>query len=1154
MDYIALFVLYVFNLSKTSSTDFMTTSIYENLRYWRTSLADGALGEGKFTQADRKRFVDVPSEAVKSGVLPREAIERVFRGQASARTMGIRFWPLVMARKSSHGAARAGGLPELVAPVVTEATVDRKGVITPTRNAMARDLLTPLPSGEFSIGTVDALDSFLTENPLPDLMIEGQWQAYLVHCRKMVDAVSQGWPRGDADYQAIGSGFLELADDANATVRGILDLYDKLLAEAPQVPLLMQIVQPRQSTTNPDHRIEREFSRRLGHSNPNFPLAEHQRQVLAWLDASTLGEVIAVNGPPGTGKTTMLLSAVAGLWVRSAIRGEEPPVIVAASSNNQAVTNIIDAFGKDFGKGDGPFAGRWLPEVESFGMFLASHSRRLEAAKRYQTEEFQAERETVPYVQRAKDAYLQAARAAFPDLINPDLASVVAALQKRLVGEAEKLAQIDRANSTRQAAGTALKMILGDDPEAAEAARVEEAATRKTAIDKLHAARVALDQHLASESTLTALVGFMASVKEKRALRARLAIGDLVPGLETAKQVSDIEDRVRADLRSAEEALQSAEQALAKARSLRRDFQEAEGNWARASEVLGGGDDLDDLERRADLDVRFFLFLLATHYWEGRWLLAMEADLAGIVAAKGKNGKATVIPRWHRRMMLTPCAVATFASLPGKMTYTRRDGGKWATEYLFDFIDLLIVDEAGQVLPEVAGASFSLAKRALVIGDTQQIEPISSVPRPVDVGNLRNSGLLASEADIDTLSDRGICSTTGSAMRLAQQACRISPYPDLERGLYLFEHRRCYDEIISFSNALCYKGKLRPLRGKAPSDAGLPALGHLHIDGRAFTSGSSRANPLEAQTIAAWLDDNRAALEGRYGRPLEQIVGIVTPFGRQVREIREACANRRIAVEGREGMTIGTVHALQGAERPVVIFSPVYSKHADGGFIDASPSMLNVTVSRAKDSCLVFGDMDVLAAAQSGSPRAILADFLFASEANALEFAAEPRADLKQDSGQLQMLRDAAGHDAFLMDALSGGGRRYTIVSPWVIASTMERVGLLSAFAAAVRRGSEIDVFTDPFLNMGQAAGGVTQMEAVEKVFSKIGVRLHKLPKLHSKIVAIDTDLLCIGSYNWLSADRHGQYARHETSFVYRGQHLEEEIATIVGSLRGREK
>ena len=82
----------------------------------------------------------------------------------------------------------------------------------------------------------------------------------------------------------------------------------------------------------------------------------------------------------------------------------------------------------------------------------------------------------------------------------------------------------------------------------------------------------------------------------------------------------------------------------------------------------------------------------------------------------------------------------------------------------------------------------------------------------------------------------------------------------------------------------------------------------------------------------------------------------------------------------------------------------------------------------------------------------------------------------------------------------------------------------------------------------------LTQMEALEKTFSRIGVRLHKLPKLHSKIVAIDSNVLCIASYNWLSADRHGQYARHETSFVYRGQHLQEEISIIVRSLQRLEK
>lgn len=125
--------------------------------------------------------------------------------------------------------------------------------------------------------------------------------------------------------------------------------------------------------------------------------------------------------------------------------------------------------------------------------------------------------------------------------------------------------------------------------------------------------------------------------------------------------------------------------------------------------------------------------------------MAMEADLSSIVDSSGKQklGLKKIVPRWHRRMMLTPCAVATFASLPGKMVHSRYlSVNRYATEYLFNFIDVLIVDEAGQALPEVAGASFALAKRALVIGDTQQIEPISSVPMPVDLGNLRDCGLL----------------------------------------------------------------------------------------------------------------------------------------------------------------------------------------------------------------------------------------------------------------------------------------------------------------------------------------------------------------------------------------------------------------------------
>ncbi len=54
---------------------------------------------------------------------------------------------------------------------------------------------------------------------------------------------------------------------------------------------------------------------------------------------------------------------------------------------------------------------------------------------------------------------------------------------------------------------------------------------------------------------------------------------------------------------------------------------------------------LADCDALADTSIRFRIFLLTTHYWEGRWLSEMQAQLpADLDGEKKKTG----VPPWNR--------------------------------------------------------------------------------------------------------------------------------------------------------------------------------------------------------------------------------------------------------------------------------------------------------------------------------------------------------------------------------------------------------------------------------------------------------------------------------------------------------------------------
>ena len=355
--------------------------------------------------------------------------------------------------------------------------------------------------------------------------------------------------------------------------------------------------------------------------------------------------------------------------------------------------------------------------------------------------------------------------------------------------------------------------------------------------------------------------------------------------------------------------------------------------------------------------MRYIQFWLAVHYYESRWLLEENPITE---RQKGKTFESVLNIMYHRLAMISPCMVMTFYMLPKQ--FRAYDGNNKKQYYLYNYIDVLIVDEAGQISPEVAAPSFSLAKKAIVVGDEKQIPPVWGIVRPLDIAMAISSGVIKDKEQYETLELNGLNCSQSSIMKIAVLSSTFHKY---RKGLFLSEHRRCYDEIIDYCNKLVYEGKLEPKRGSFFDDSKnavkdfLPAMGHKQITvSTSQKSGTSRQNKEEAKQIVDWLKHNYSYIVNCYGNNGGKVVGVITPFKSQCSLIKTRI-KKEIPYYA-DCIDVGTVHTFQGAERKVIIFSSVYGNEDGCFFINKEANLMNVAVSRAKDSFLVFGDRGCL--------------------------------------------------------------------------------------------------------------------------------------------------------------------------------------------------
>ncbi len=1135
------------------------------LRYWRASLID----------IDRQQLRPKAEQLLTKPVLKAPALQQFYTKQVAAANVADHA-PLdvvvapfcLVAASTSYRASNARPLyPFWVPAQLTEA-----GELLPPTGPdkaipwLVRDVLEPTAPHFPVLSTMEATEAAPPRwqwDTAPD------WPTYWASAEAFYALLTDtsGWPPSQAKvdgWSVQRHCTLTLASAQGMSAR--LIAFYQYLEQRPALPSLLtallrgRVVEPR---FDPEAPAQLLVKGHYGQLSGNFPLSASQRSTMqAWL-RTPAGEVLPVNGPPGTGKTTLLQSIVANLLVEKALLGQEAPRILASSTNNQAITNILDSFGRE------ARVARWVPDVTSLGLYLTN--RPIDPATGYQV---RAKKSGFYERMEANDGiYLQAAQAellrqgaaffgrpfATPAALRDALHQALHQQAGRIDAWLNLLPQLrDECGRPWQSAQLRGELI---------AAQAQAAALEKFQVE--------LTRSQATESTLTLfLARFIGLVRRKRLARYQLLVQQHCP---YPAEVADYDPEqlqagVAQRLAATQNALRRAQAALASlaafdqlAAQLRQEY----AGYPPAAPLLAAlsAADAGSMHNALDMTLRHRAFLLALHYWEARYVLALHEKLHPARPTHAAfEARSRQYARWA---MLTPCFISTCHSVTDFMQVKER--GEYG--YALEFFDLLLVDEAGQVSPEVGAAVFALARRAVVVGDTYQIEPVWGLSAALDAQNQRRAGL-----------DPATCplayqASAGSLMRLAQAASpvQLSSYPQA-RGLLLRQHRRCKPEIIRYCDEFVYGNQLERLGNpSAFASLGLPPLGYLHIAGECRSGNGSRYNIREAEAIAEWLllkkPDLLAAAQRQSppGAPparLQDVVAVVTPFSPQRAAIQQALYQVGL---GGENLTVGTVHALQGAERPIILFSSVYDARPQGTyFFDRGYNLLNVAVSRAKEAFIVVGNRCVFNPSRdtpSGNlaklllaeptdddqPRSELDNSFYYGDGQRLHRLVPPEHATALENSEIKRLSELRQHRSALTWAIDTAERHLVIVSPFISMRAVQADELAERIARAKARRPtlRVTVYTDAYLDApdGQLHA---YTQAGRTALARAGAEVKIAAQIHNKTVCVDDRVLLEGSFNWLSASRSAALARHEVSWFFRGAAWANYITELVQEMEGR--
>lgn len=246
----------------------------------------------------------------------------------------------------------------------------------------------------------------------------------------------------------------------------------------------------------------------------------------------------------------------------------------------------------------------------------------------------------------------------------------------------------------------------------------------------------------------------------------------------------------------------------------------------------------------------------------------------------------------------------------------------------------LLIDEAGQAAPPQAAPALWRSRRALVVGDPLQLTPIVAAPFTLQE-SLRQLWRVGPEW----------APSKGSAQTLADNASEYGSYIDkLWVGAPLVVHRRCDEPMFSLCNVIAYDNAMVNGKPGKYRNTGLKSQ-WIHVSG---TEASDH-----------WLTEEGVALDKLLARLVEAGIApndifLISPFRSVVQELTKRAKGALSELQA------GTIHTVQGKEASVVILvlggNP--ERHGAKQWASEEPNLLNVAASRSKQYLYVIGNRD----------------------------------------------------------------------------------------------------------------------------------------------------------------------------------------------------